>query len=113
MPLIDAEKPIMPLSSVAEILNAKQRTLRMYEDKGLLPAKEGVKKLYSINDLRSIAFVHYLANVQKVNANGIRFIQELLNDHLESAQREKLLLSVEELIEKTSPKAFEDEVETL
>ena len=111
MALIDADKPIMPLSSVAEILNAKLRTLRMYEDKGLLPNKEG-KKLFSINDLRGIAFVHYLASVKKVNAHGIRFIRELLDEHMDSIQKEKLLSSVEALIEGVSPKEFE-EVETL
>lgn len=111
MALIDSDKPIMPLSSVSEILNAKLRTLRMYEDKGLLPAKEG-KKLFSINDLQSIAFVHYLANVKRVNANGIRYIQELLNEHMDASEKEALLLSVEEVIKNTCPKEF-DEVETL
>ena len=108
MALIDSDKPIMPLSSVAEILNAKQRTLKMYDEKGLLPYKEGVKKLYSINDLKSIAFVHYLANIKKVNANGIKFILELLNEHMDGLQKDKLLESVEELIEKTTPKDFEE-----
>ena len=111
MALIDVDKPIIPLSSVAQMLSAKLRTLRMYDEKGLLPVREGGKKLYSINDLRIIAFVHYLANFKKVNANGVRFILEMLNEHLDKEQKEILLLSVEELIEKVSPKEIDEEVE--
>jgi DNA-binding transcriptional MerR regulator len=111
MALIDADKPIIPLSSVAQMLSAKLRTLRMYEEKGLLPVHEHGKKLYSINDLRMIAFVHYLASFKKVNANGVRFVLELLNDHLDQEQKESLLSSVEELIEQVSPKEIDGEFE--
>jgi DNA-binding transcriptional MerR regulator len=111
MGLIDVDKPIIPLSGVAQMLNAKLRTLRMYEEKGLLPVCEGSKKLYSINDLRIIAFVHYLASFKKVNANGVRFVLELLNEHMDRDQKEALLASVEEVIEKLSPKEIEGEFE--
>jgi len=112
MGLIDVNKPIIPLSGVAQMLNAKLRTLRMYEEKGLLPPCEGSKKkLYSINDLRIIAFVHYLASFKKVNANGVRFVLELLNEHVDKEQKEALLASVEEVIEKVSPKEIEGEFE--
>lgn len=111
MALIDVNKPIIPLSSVAQMLSAKLRTLRMYDEKGLLPTREGGKKLYSINDLRIIAFVHYLVSFKKVNANGVRFILEMLNEHLDKEQKETLLVSVEELIEKVSPREIDEEVE--
>lgn len=111
MALIDSDKPIIPLSSIAEMLSAKLRTLRMYEEKGLLPSHNGPKKLYSINDLRIIALVHYLASFKKVNANGIRFILEMINEHLPADQKEALLISVEELIETVSPKEIDGEFE--
>jgi len=63
--LLDNEKDILPLSSIAELLTAKIRTLKMYEEKGLLPHKEESKKLYSIDDVKLIAFTHYLASVKK------------------------------------------------
>ena len=44
MALLDNNKDVLPLASIAEILNAKIRTLRMYEDKGLLPKKKRFKK---------------------------------------------------------------------
>ena len=40
---------------------------------------ESSKKLYSISDVKMIAFVHYLASVKKINANGIKYILEQAN----------------------------------
>ena len=88
---IDHTLPIVSLSSVADLLKAKIRTLRMYEDKKLLPRKEGhTKKLYSLNDIQQIELVHYLASVKKVNANGIREILALYHDALDDDARKRL-----------------------
>ena len=111
MAFIDVDMPIIPLSSVAQMLSAKLRTLRMYEERGLLPTREGGKRLYSLNDLRIIAFVHYLASFKKVNANWVKFILEMLNEHLDKEQKDALLRSVVELIAKVSPKEIDEEVE--
>jgi DNA-binding transcriptional MerR regulator len=102
--LLDNEKDILPLSSIAELLTAKIRTLKMYEDKGLLPHKEAIgnKKLYSINDVRLIAFTHYLASVKKINANGIKYIQEMLAKNMDEKNRLEFLDIVEEKMEKLS-----------
>ena len=103
MALLDNEKDILPLSSIAEILSAKPRTLKMYEEKGLLPKKNGaVKKLYSINDVKLIAFSHYLASVKKINANGIKYILEMLENNMDEKNRNEFLDIVEEKMEKLS-----------
>lgn len=102
MALLDNNKDVLPLASIAEILNAKIRTLRMYEDKGLLPKKKDSKKLYSINDIKIIAFVHYLASVKKINANGIKYITEMLNTNMDEKNKEEFLATVEEKMEKIS-----------
>lgn len=102
MALLDNNKDVLPLVSIAEILNAKIRTLRMYEDKHLLPSKKESKKLYSINDIRIIAFVHYLASVKKINANGIKYILEMVNNSMDDKNRENFLAVIEETMEKTS-----------
>ncbi len=85
MALIDNAKDILPLSTIAELLNAKVRTLKMYEDKALLPQKQkgNNKKLYSIDDIEHITFVHYLASVKKINANGIKYILDILKDNMD------------------------------
>ncbi len=102
MALLDNNKDVLPLASIAEILNAKIRTLRMYEDKGLLPKKKDSKKLYSISDIKIVAFVHYLASVKKINANGIKYITEMLNTNMDEKNREDFLATVEEKMEKIS-----------
>lgn len=104
MALLDNEKDILPLSSIAELLTAKIRTLKMYEDKGLLPPKkeQGSKKLYSINDVKLIAFTHYLASVKKINANGIRYILDMLESNMDEKNKAEFLDIVEERMEKLS-----------
>ncbi len=103
MALLDNEKDILPLSSIAELLTAKIRTLKMYEDKGLLPQKNHEnKKLYSINDVKLIAFTHYLASVKKINANGIKYIVEMLENNMDEKNKTEFLDIVEDKMEKLS-----------
>jgi len=111
MALLNNEKNVLPLSSVAEILTAKPRTLKMYEDKGLLPLKKEAKKLYSINDIKSIAFVHYLASVKKINANGIEYILEILKDNMDEKTKNDFLDIVELKMENLSATDVKDAVE--
>lgn len=103
MALLDNEKDILPLSSIAELLTAKIRTLKMYEDKGLLPQNDFInKKFYSINDVKVIAFTHYLASVKKINANGIKYILEMLENNMDEKNKAEFLDIVEEKMEKLS-----------
>jgi len=100
--LLDNNKDVLPLSSIAELLTAKVRTLKMYEDKGLLPHKKDIKKLYSINDVKVISFVHYLASVKKINANGIKYIIEMLENNMDEKNKTDFLDLVESKMEKLS-----------
>lgn len=102
MALLDNNKDVLPLSSIAELLTAKVRTLKMYEEKGLFPPKKEVKKLYSINDVNIISFVHYLASVKKINANGIKYILEMLESNMDEKNKKEFLDIVEKKLEKLS-----------
>lgn len=110
MALLDNDKDVLPLSSIAELLSAKVRTLKMYEEKGLLPSKEveSNKKLYSINDVKVVAFVHYLASVRKINANGIKYIMEMLQNNMDESHRNEFLNKVETTLESLSGKDVSD-----
>ena len=103
MALLDNNKDVLPLSSIAELLTAKVRTLKMYEEKGLFPKKKEMKKLYSINDVQIISFVHYLASVKKINAHGIKYIIDMYEKN-----RADFLEIVEEKLEKLSGKEIVD-----
>ncbi|QFR48792.1 MerR family transcriptional regulator [Sulfurimonas lithotrophica] len=111
MALLNNEKNVLPLSSIAEILSAKPRTLKMYEEKGLLPIKKETKKLYSINDVKSIAYVHYLASAKKINANGIKYILEMLKNNMDEKTRDDFLDLVEIEMEKLSATDVKDVTE--
>jgi|TARA_R110002033_G_scaffold100404_3_gene148771 DNA-binding transcriptional MerR regulator len=106
--LIDNDKEILPLSSIAELLGTKVRTLKMYEDKGLLPEKKEIKKLYSINDTKMVSFVHYLASVKKINANGIKYITEMVENNMDENNKALFLNIVEEKMEKLSTDDIKD-----
>lgn len=109
MPLIDNNKDILPLSSIAELLSSKIRTLKMYEDRDLLPSKEGkTKKLYSIEDVKIISFVHYLASVKKINANGIKYILEMLQQNMDEKTRTEFLEIVESKMKELSESEYKD-----
>ena len=92
MALLNNEKDVLPLSSIAELLSTKPRTLKLYEDKGLFPIKSnGSKKLYSINDVKLIAFTHYLASVKKINANGIKYILGMIDENMDETNKSEFL----------------------
>lgn len=110
MGLLDNDKDILPLSGIAELLGAKVRTLKMYEDKSLLPKKEGSKKLYSINDIKQITFVHYLASIKKINANGIKYILEILQNNMDEKHRMEFLDIVDKKMENLAQKDFSEDI---
>ena len=112
MALLDNNKDILPLSSIAELLSAKVRTLKMYQEKGLFPVKKDIKKLYSINDVQIISFVHYLASFKNINANGIKYIISMLDNNMDSKNREDFLNLIDQKLEKLSGKEVVD-VETM
>jgi MerR family transcriptional regulator, heat shock protein HspR len=109
MALLNNEKDVLPLSSISELLSAKIRTLKMYEDKRLLPLKNNtIKKLYSINDIKIIAFVHYLANIKKINSNGIIYILEMVEKNMDEKNRNDFLDIIENKLENISENEIQD-----
>lgn len=104
MPLLDNQKNILPLSSISELLNTKTRTLKMYEEKLLLPLEKNrtIKKLYSIEDINKIAFVHYLATIKKINSNGISYILNIIEENMDKHHQEKFTKIIEKKLETLS-----------
>lgn len=98
---IDPEKPLFPISTVAEILGCPQKALRVYEKHNLVtPARsDGQRRLYSQRDIEKLEFVHYLTHVRRVNLAGVKVILEILPG-LGQAAWEKVTRHVEEAVEK-------------
>ncbi len=75
----DPSRPVYVISVAAGIVRAHPRTLRIYEDEGLLaPARTPTNiRLYSENDIRRILWIRHLTQDLGVNLAGIRLLFEL------------------------------------
>jgi len=78
-PQRDPTRPVYVISVAASIVSAHPRTLRIYEDEGLLcPARTPTNiRLYSENDIRRILWIRHLTRERGVNLAGIRILFEL------------------------------------
>jgi MerR family transcriptional regulator/heat shock protein HspR len=71
--MIDETRPVYTIGTAAEILGVHPRTLRLYEEGGLLrPARKNNRRLYSGADLVWIRCLRYLIHEQGLNQEGLR-----------------------------------------
>ena len=75
----DPSRPCFVISVAAGLVQAHPRTLRIYEDEGLLaPARTPTNiRLYSENDIRRILWIRRLTQERGVNLAGVRLLFEL------------------------------------
>ena len=75
----DPTRPVYVISVAAGIVRVHPRTLRIYEDEGLLaPARTPTNiRLYSENDIRRILWIRHLTQERGVNLAGIKILFEL------------------------------------
>ena len=75
----DPTRPVFVISVAADMVSAHPRTLRIYEDEGLVcPARTPTNiRLYSENDIRRILWIRHLTRERGVNLAGIRLLFEL------------------------------------
>lgn len=75
----DPARPVYVISVAASIVRVHPRTLRIYEDEGLLaPARTPTNiRLYSENDIRRILWIRHLTQERGVNLAGIKLLFEL------------------------------------
>src|SRR6266571_9196562 len=75
----DPTRPVYVISVAAGIVSVHPRTLRIYEDEGLIaPARTPTNiRLYSENDIRRVLWIRHLTQERGVNLAGIRILFEL------------------------------------
>lgn len=75
----DPERPVYVISVAAGIVSVHPRTLRIYEDEGLVcPARTPSNiRLYSENDIRRVLWIRHLTRERGVNLAGIKILFEL------------------------------------
>ena len=75
----DPTRPVYIISVAASIVSVHPRTLRIYEEEGLIcPARTPTNiRLYSEEDIRRILWIRHLTRDRGVNLAGVRTLFEL------------------------------------
>ena len=75
----DSYKPVYTISVAAELLGCHPRTLRIYEQQGLIhPRRTGKKyRLFSQHDLTMVKSIVSLMEERSLNLNGVRALFEM------------------------------------
>ncbi len=75
---IDKDKPIFPISVAAKLLDVHPRTLRIYEDEGLLkPARQGNKRFFSQDDIEWVRCLRKLIHDEGISIPGVKRLLDL------------------------------------
>ncbi len=79
---VNSDKPMFPISVAAEFLSVHTRTMRIYDDQGLVvPHRTGSNRLrYSPNDLKKVHFIQFLTQCRRVNLEGVKIILYMLDE---------------------------------
>ena len=74
----DLTHPRYIISIAAELAACHPRTLRIYEEEGLLlPQRRNNLRLYSEADIQRVRIIRFLTRRQRVNLAGVRVILQL------------------------------------
>ncbi len=75
---VDNSEPIYPISVAAKLLSVHARTLRIYEEEGLVkPARQKSKRYYSNDDIEWIRCLRALIHDKGISIPGIKMLLEL------------------------------------
>lgn len=70
--------PIYPISVAAKLLGVHPRTIRIYEDEGLIkPVRQGQKRYFSNDDIDWIRCIRHLIHQEGISIPGIKKLLEL------------------------------------
>jgi MerR family transcriptional regulator/heat shock protein HspR len=72
------DRPVYAISIAADLTGLHPRTLRIYEEKGLvLPARRNRSRLYSERDLDRVRMIRHLTQEVGLNLAGVRMFLEV------------------------------------
>jgi MerR family transcriptional regulator/heat shock protein HspR len=70
---ITPETAVYPIGVAAQVLNVHPRTLRIYEDEGLIkPARKGNRRYFSQNDITWIGCIRTMIHEEGISIPGIK-----------------------------------------
>jgi MerR family transcriptional regulator, heat shock protein HspR len=75
------DTPVYVISIAADLTGCHPRTLRIYEERGLLqPARRHRIRLYSERDIQRVRLIRYLTEEKGLNLAGVRLLL-LIQEH--------------------------------
>lgn len=75
----DQTTPLYTIGIAAELLDVHPRTLRLYEESGLLrPARRNNRRLYTNHDVMWVRCIRHLIHKQGLNQEGLRRLLALI-----------------------------------
>ena len=75
---VNNDAPIYPISVAAKLLSVHPRTLRIYEEEGLIkPSRQGNKRYFSNDDIEWISCLRSLIHDKGISIPGIKLLLEL------------------------------------
>jgi len=70
---IDPEQPLFSIGTAAAMLEIHPRTMRIYEEEGLVrPFRKAGRRYYSLNDIQWIKCIRYMIHDQGISIAGIK-----------------------------------------
>ncbi|MBR6298771.1 MAG: MerR family transcriptional regulator [Candidatus Gastranaerophilales bacterium] len=107
------KEPLIAIGTVAKMLKIHQRTLRIYDEIGILrPERSGKnRRLYSIEDCRLAQIITFLTRNLGINLAGVKLILEITKD-IDNKERLEFLLqkaqnsNIDETIQKENFKKY-------
>lgn len=78
---LNTSMAILPISAIAAALNVHQRTLRIYDNEGILSPKrtEKNRRNYSLDDLEKAKLILFLTRNLALNLAGVKIILAMLD----------------------------------
>lgn len=76
--VVGNDKPIFPISVAAKLLDVHPRTLRIYEEEGLLkPARQGNKRYFSQDNIEWVRCLRKLIHEEGISIPGVKKLLDL------------------------------------
>jgi MerR family transcriptional regulator, heat shock protein HspR len=79
---MEADRPALPISVVADMIGVCEQTLRLWEKSGLLTptrADKGSRRLYSLDDVERLELIKRLTSEAGINLLGVKKILEIFD----------------------------------
>jgi MerR family transcriptional regulator/heat shock protein HspR len=99
--------PIYPIGVAARLLDIHPRTLRIYEDEGLIkPARQGNRRLYSTNDITWIGCLRRLIHDEGISIPGIKKLLRYATCHEIADCPKEIHCTCDAVVDKAIPRSL-------